>query len=138
MLRSVPAGGKGSFCALSFSRRNAVSTATRPAGRHVWIYAVLLALGTVIPFLQIMPWLVDHGLDVGLFVDELFDNPVSSFFALDVIMAVVTLLVLAVIDRELSARQRGVVGLSALLGASVGLPMYLLLREWNRKLAGAA
>ena len=103
------------------------------AGNHVWIYAVLLALGTVIPFLQIMPWLVDHGLDVRLFVDELFANPVSSFFALDVVMAVMTLLVLAVVDRELSSRQRWVVGLSALLGASVGLPMYLLLREINRQ-----
>ena len=115
-----------------------MSTTTHPAGRHVWIYAVLLALGTVIPFLQIMPWLVDHGLDVGLFVDELFDNSVSSFFALDVVMAVVTLLVLAVVDHELSSRQRIVVGVSALLGASVGLPMYLLLREWNRKPAAAA
>jgi hypothetical protein len=111
---------------------------TSDPGRHVWIYAVLLALGTVIPFLQIMPWLVDHGLDVELFVEELFENPVSSFFALDVVMAVVTLLVLAVVDRELSSRQRIVVGVSALLGASVGLPLYLLLREMNRKTAGAA
>jgi len=110
-----------------------VTPTTTRAGRHVWIYAVLLALGTVIPFLQIMPWLVDHGLDVGLFVDELFANPVSSFFALDVIVAVATLLVLAVIDRELPFRQRLAVGASVLLGASVGLPMYLLLREWNRQ-----
>jgi Terpene cyclase DEP1 len=86
--------------------------------------------GAVIPFLQIMPWLVDHGLDVGLFVDELFANSVSSFFALDVVMAAITLLVLAFIDRDLSGRQRVAVGLGALLGASVGLPMYLL-REWN-------
>ena len=113
-------------------------TTSGNAGRHVWVYAVLLALGAVIPFWQVMPWLVDHGLDVRLFIDELFANPVSSFFALDVVMAVITLLVLAVLDRELSARQRIVVGISALLGASVGLPMYLLLREMNRKLAAAA
>lgn len=97
------------------------------------MFAVLLALGTVIPLLQILPWLVDHGLDARLFIDELFANPVSSFFALDVVMAVVTLLVLAVVDRELSGRQRLGVGLGALLGASVGLPLYLLLREWNRQ-----
>ncbi len=97
------------------------------------MFAVLLALGTVIPLLQILPWLVDHGLDARLFIDELFANPVSSFFALDVVMAVVTLLVLAVVDRELSGRQRLGVGLGALLGASVGLPLYLLLREWNRR-----
>lgn len=98
---------------------------------QLWIYAVLLALGTIVPFARIMPWLVDHGLDVRLFLDQLFANPVSSFFALDVIMAVITLLVLAKIDRDLSGRQRIAVALSALLGASVGLPAYLLLREWN-------
>lgn len=114
-----------------------MATTRDRAGRNVWIYAVLLALGSVIPLLQIMPWLVDHGLDAGLFLDELFANPVSSFFALDVVMAVVTLLVLAFVDRELSQRQRVAVGLSALLGASVGLPLYLLLREMNRRRAAA-
>ncbi|MCO5221841.1 MAG: DUF2834 domain-containing protein [Thermomicrobiales bacterium] len=104
-------------------------------GQYLWVYAVLLALGTIIPFFRIVPWLVDHGLDVRLFVDELFANPVSSFFALDVIMAVVTLLVLAVLDRGLSSRQRIAVGLTALLGASVGLPAYLAIREWNRRTA---
>lgn len=114
-----------------------METNRRMAGRYVWVYAVLLALGAIIPFLRIVPWLVDHGLDVRLFVDELFANPVSSFFALDVIMAVVTLLVLAFLDRELSGRQRVAVGLTALLGASVGLPAYLTMREWNRRLAEA-
>lgn len=110
---------------------------TRSSGRHVWVYAVLLALGTIIPLLRILPWLVDHGIDIELFIDELFANPVSSFFALDVIMAVITLVVLAFLDRELSSRQRVAVGLVSLLGASVGLPAYLLLRELNRRPAGA-
>lgn len=103
-----------------------------PSERHLWIYGVVLVLGTVVPFSRIVPWLADHGLDVPLFVDELFANPVSSFFALDVVMAVGTLLVLAVIDRELPPRQRAVAGAGALLGASVGLPLYLLLRERQR------
>lgn len=102
------------------------------SNNHLWIYAVLLALGTLIPLFRIVPWLIDNGFDIRLFLDQLFANPVSSFFALDVIMAVITLLVLARIDRELSGRQRIAVALGALLGASVGLPMYLLLREWNR------
>lgn len=112
-------------------------TTNEPSGQHLWVYAVLLALGTVIPFMRILPWLVDHRLDVRLFIDELFANPVSSFFALDVIMAVITLLVLAFLDRELSRRQRIGVGLASLLGASVGLPAYLTVREWNRRPANA-
>ena len=114
-----------------------MATNKSASGRHVWVYAVLLALGTIIPLLRIMPWLVDHGFDVRLFIDELFANPVSSFFALDVIMAVITLLVLAFLDRDLSRRQRIGVGLASLLGASVGLPAYLTVREWNRQPANA-
>lgn len=106
------------------------------AKNHLWVYAMLLALGTIVPAFRILPWLADHGFDVRLFVDELFANPVSSFFALDVIMAIVTLVVLAKLDRDLSGRQRVAVGLLALLGASVGLPAYLTLREWNRRQAG--
>lgn len=114
-------------------RSDSMAPSAHSSGGHLWVYAVLLALGTVIPSLRIVPWLVDHGFDVRLFVDELFANPVSSFFALDVIMAVMTLLVLAFLDRELSLRQRIGVGLASLLGASVGLPAYLTLREWNRR-----
>ena len=110
-------------------------TTERNTPNHLWVYAVLLALGTIIPFFRILPWLVDHGLDAQLFIDELFANPVSSFFALDVIMAVITLIVLAVLDCDLSGRQRVTVGVAALLGASVGLPAYLVVREWNRKTA---
>lgn len=40
-----------------------MSSSTSTAENRVWVYAVLLALGTVIPLLQIMPWLVDHGLE---------------------------------------------------------------------------
>jgi hypothetical protein len=53
-----------------------------------------------------MLWLVDHGSDVRLFIDALFANPASSFFALDVIMTAMTLLVLPSLDQDLSRRQR--------------------------------
>jgi hypothetical protein len=49
-----------------------------------------------------------------------------------VIVAVVVLLVLMVSDRELPPRQRLGVAIASLLGASCGLPLYLLLRERHR------
>jgi hypothetical protein len=105
--------------------------------RLIWVYTALLALGVLVPASRIVPWLRDHGLDIDRFFDELFANPVSSFFAWDVIMAVVTLLVLACVDRGFSTRQRVVIGAASLLGASVGLPAYLLVRERNRRRQGS-
>ena len=48
-------------------------------------------------------------------------------------MAAGTRLVLAAVDREPRPRQRWLVAGGSLLGASVGLPLYLLIRERNRR-----
>ena len=100
--------------------------------RRQYVFAVALAVGLGVPLSVIAPWLVDHGVDVPLLLDQLFENGVSSFFAADVIITVVTLLVLVAVDDDLPPKSRGVVATASLLGASVGLPMYLLLRERTR------
>lgn len=69
------------------------------------------------------------GLDASLLFDELFATGVSSFFEADVILAVMTLLTVTELDDELPRRSRVAVAVASLLGASVGLPLYLLLRE---------
>ena len=96
------------------------------------VYGALWIAGTALPLSQVLPWLAQHGLDVRLFVAELFANRISAFFAWDVILAVVVLLVLSVADHELPASQRLGVAIASLLGASCGLPLYLLLRERHR------
>jgi len=92
----------------------------------------MLVLGLVLPLKQVIPWLDRHGVDLPRFGQELFANRISSFFAWDVLSAVATLLVLAFVDHELRPAQRWLVAAGSLLGASVGLPLYLLLREGNR------
>lgn len=92
----------------------------------------MLVLGLVLPLKQFIPWLEQHGVDLPRFGQELFANRVSSFFAWDVFTAVATLLVVASADQELSPAQRWLVAAGSLLGASVGLPLYLFLREGNR------
>jgi len=78
---------------------------------------------------RFLPWPAEHGLDVPRFVDELFATRIGAFSGWDVMVSVATLLVLAGADRELSGRQRPAVAAASLLGASCGLPLYLLLRE---------
>ena len=106
--------------------------ALRGSRRRQATYAAMLVLGLVLPLSQFIPWLDKHGVDLPRFGQELFANRISSFFAWDVLSAVATLLVLAFVDHELRPAQRWLVAAGSLLGASVGLPLYLLLREGNR------
>lgn len=97
------------------------------------LFLALLAAGIVVPYAAAVPWLVDHGLAVPRLVDELFANDISTFFGLDVLVGVVVLLVLAAVTDDLTHRQRIAVAGGALAGASVGLPLYLWLRERNQR-----
>ncbi len=106
--------------------------ALRGSRRRQATYAVMFVLGLALPLKQFIPWLDKHGVDLPRFGQELFANRISSFFAWDVLTAVATLLVLAFADQELRPAQRWLVAVGSLLGASVGLPLYLFLREGNR------
>ena len=100
--------------------------------RREWTYLALLIAGIAVPYAPAVPWLADHGLDVPAFTDAMFANPISAFFTLDVVVAVVALLALVAFDRELRSSERAVVAAGSLAGASVGLPLYLWLRERRR------
>jgi hypothetical protein len=85
----------------------------------------LLVLGTLLPLAIIVPWLVEHGLDAEAFIGELFATPVSSFFALDVIVSALVVAVLTLADQTLSAgRRAAVLVATSSIGVSCGLPLW--------------
>jgi len=94
-------------------------------------YMGLGVLGTLLPLWQFIPFLREHGVDVGLFVQQLFSTPVSAFFGMDVIVSSVVLWVLVYVE----GRRAGVRHLWApvvanfLVGVSLGLPLFLYMRE---------
>lgn len=102
------------------------------------LYLALCVAGTVLPYWQFMPFLGQHGLDLRLFVAQLFASPVSGFFGMDVIVSSAVLWVLVLVD----GRRAGVTHLWApiaanlAVGVSLGLPLFLYMRE--RRLEGAA
>ena len=51
----------------------------------------LCVLGLVLPYSQFVPWLLEHGLNITVFVRELFANRISAFFAMDVIVSAIVL-----------------------------------------------
>jgi hypothetical protein len=97
--------------------------------RH-W-YLALCVLGTILPYSQFIPFVREHGLDLQLFVEQLFVNRVSGFFALDVIVSSLVLWVFVFQE----GRRCGLGHLWApivanvAVGVSLGLPLFLYMRE---------
>jgi hypothetical protein len=96
-----------------------------------WIYLLLCILGVAGPYYFFVPFIRDEGLNLQLVVSQLFANRISSFFGADVIVS--SLVLWAFIYQETRARRirlwwLAIVGNLA-VGVSLGLPLFLLLRE---------
>ena len=97
--------------------------------RHV--YLLLCIVGVLLPYWQFAPWVAAHGLNLSLFVRELFATRIGGFFGMDVVVSATALIVFASAEgRRLQIRGRWVVVVAVLLvGVSLGLPLFLYLRE---------
>lgn len=51
------------------------------------IYLILCILGIVLPYSQFVPFLLEQGLNLNLFFEQLFVNRISTFFGMDVIVS---------------------------------------------------
>jgi hypothetical protein len=104
------------------------------------MYLFLCVLGAVLPYWQFIPWIVEHGPNIGLLIRQLFANSISAFFGLDVLVSAVVLArFISVEGRRLGMRLLWlpIAGLLA-VGVSFGLPLFLYLREQTlERLAGA-
>ena len=95
------------------------------------IYLVLCVLGALLPYWQFLPWVVAHGLNIPLFVRELFVNRISAFFGMDVLVSAVVLIAfMRVESTRIQIRRRWLPILAVMLvGVSLALPMFLYMRE---------
>ena len=95
------------------------------------LYFTLCVAGTILPYSQFIPFLREHGLDTTLFRQQLFANRVSGFFGLDVIVSSLVLWVF-VYSEGTRLRMRNLwiyVASNLLVGVSLGLPLFLLMRQ---------
>ena len=97
--------------------------------RHVYI--ALCVVGILLPYSQLVPWLVQHGPDLPLVLQQLFANRIGGFFGFDVIVASVVLWVFVFAEGgRLGMRHLWLpVVASLLVGVSLGLPLFLYLRQ---------
>jgi hypothetical protein len=95
------------------------------------LYLALCILGLVLPYGEFVPWLFQHGLNLPLLLRELFANRIGAFFGMDVMVSAVVLLVFTRIESaRMGIRNRWLVLVAVLtVGVSLGLPLFLYLRE---------
>ena len=94
------------------------------------VYLLLSFAGLVLPYWHFVPWLAEHGLDLKLFVEELFANPISRFFGSDVIISAVVVIAFVIFEKKQLGWSWWVPILSVLtVGVSLALPLALYFRE---------
>ena len=96
------------------------------------VYLVFCVLGMVLPYSQFVPWAVEHhGVPPGLFLRELFSNRVSGFFGMDVLVSAVVLIFFLRREGQLLGVRHLWLPIAGTLtvGVSLGLPLFLYLRE---------
>jgi Terpene cyclase DEP1 len=94
-------------------------------------YLILCIAGFVLPYSQFIPWVVAHGPDARLFVNELFSNRIGGFFGMDVIVSAFVLIPFIVAEGRrlhMNSLWAPVVG-TLLVGVSFGFPLFLLMRQ---------
>jgi len=99
------------------------------------LYLGLCVLGTVLPYSQFIPFLREHGLDARLFLEQLFATRIGGFFGMDVIVSSVVLWVFVSSEgRRLGMRYLWVpIAANLAVGVSLGLPLFLYLRERRQR-----
>lgn len=102
------------------------------------VYIVLSVAGFVLPVYPFLLFLLENGLDAHLFLKELFANHVSSFFAIDVIVSALVLVVFSVSESlRLGSRILLLPILGLLVGVSFAFPLLLYFRELHFERQGA-
>ncbi|MBE9035169.1 DUF2834 domain-containing protein [aff. Roholtiella sp. LEGE 12411] len=95
------------------------------------IYFLLCILGFALPYSQFIPFTLEHGFDIKLFFEQLFANKISGFFGMDVIVSSLVLWVFVFWEgTRLKMQHLWIyVACNLLVGVSLGLPLFLLMRQ---------
>ena len=94
-------------------------------------YAVMCVLGTLLPYAALGTWITEHGFDLGAVLAEIVDSRISVFAWFDVIVSAVVLIAFVRVEgrrARLSMLWAPIVA-TCVVGVSLGLPLFLLLRE---------
>ena len=93
------------------------------------LWLLMSVVGTVLPYSVFVPWVIENGLDLRLLINQA-SRPIAAFAWLDVAVSAVVILALA--TKQIWRGQRRfwiVIAATCAVGVSLGLPLYLYMRE---------
>jgi hypothetical protein len=95
------------------------------------LYLFLAIIGFLLPYYFLVSFLLENGPNLGLLIDQLFANNISTFFAVDLIITGIVLLVFIYQDaHKLEMGNWWAYGIATLLvGPSFAMPLFLYYRE---------
>lgn len=94
------------------------------------VYGLFAVIGAVLPLSQFIPWLAANGLHVPLLVQQATAEPIAAFAWADVLVSGVVVIAFVVVEGRRLAMGRLWLPLSCMVvGPSLALPLFLLLRE---------
>ena len=94
------------------------------------IYSLLAILGLLLPYSIFLPWLLENGLNIELFFQELLANGVATTTALDFMMVSVAVIVFIVFEsKKLGMKKVYIPILATLVAVGFGLALFLCMRE---------
>ena len=110
---------------------NLQSTSVSRGSTLLVIYAVLAVIGTMLPYAYFIPFVTEHGLNLGEFFTQAFANRVASMLTMDVLVSSLVFWVFMWAEsKRLNLRGWPLLILPNLLvGLSLALPLFLLWRE---------
>lgn len=97
-----------------------------------YVYGILSLLGIVLPYSQLIPWISENGgFNISLFIGEVAQTRIGAFAWMDVIVSAIVLIAFILYEgRRIGLKNTWlpIVG-TITVGVSLGLPLFLLLRE---------
>lgn len=95
------------------------------------VYLFFCVLGVLLPYSQFLPWVVENGLQLKFFFQQLFANRIGGFFGVDVLVSAVALIFFVRQEGKRLGVQHLWLPIAGVLtvGVSLGLPLFLYLRE---------
>ncbi len=95
-----------------------------------FVYLLLCIAGTALPLAQFVPWLSANGLNVPLLFQQATSSNIAAFAWADVLISgLATIALICTEGRRLRMRQLWLPLSSIVIGPSLALPLFLLLRE---------
>lgn len=100
-----------------------------------YFYGVLALLGTILPYSQFIPWVYEQGFDIRQFIYEAGQSQISGFAWMDILVASAVLIGFILYEgrkKQMKHLWLPVIA-TVTVGVSLGLPLFLLLREIKKE-----